>query len=143
VPKYTTQARVEAHLSRKRTTNVARGAQGAPDSDVIALYIEEAEAIFEAKALRGIYLLPLQAPIDPLAETVVLRIFTALFAERHPEVMRIDPEKSMASAMAWCDQIRQGKMQIGHALAKGSSMPDAISFEQRDPIDMGTDRFTQ
>lgn len=94
------------------------------------------ELIFEVEglvngALRGIYELPLQGPLDPMVVVVALDVFRWRGAQRHPRVFTGKVEDYERDARAWLTQLRDHDMQISHALNQGAGIPEVISDESR------------
>ncbi len=101
--------------------NVARvfddDRDGVADNAAIAAIVEDVESRALGK-LRGIYVLPLETPIDPLLKAVCRRLGKALAAQRHTEFSRMfgKGEELLKAAMTELDEIRAGKTQIDHPL---------------------------
>jgi len=113
---------------------------GAPDASAVARCISDGEAILNGK-LRGVYILPLIAPIDTLVETISLMLASGFLAQRHAEYVRYDGGKRLEEGLKLADQLREGDMQIDHPLVGTSGTgdgdtttggaPDALSYTPR------------
>lgn len=127
---YVTQAMVEAYLSAAVVRDTLDDDNsGAPDDVPVAQAIRDGEAITSG-TMRGIYTMPLTAPIDPLVQTLTLKAIHCQLIQRHPERFRANA--SVCSEVAQMrKEIRSGDLQLGHPLITGARDPQVDSFCNR------------
>lgn len=103
---------------------------GTIDGPSLLLIIDVSEGLFLA-TIRGLYELPLVAPVDPFAKQVVLQLVHCQSIKRHPEVFRQDSKSVCDDVEMLLKQIRSGDLQLDIPLRDGSTGPVAGSLTPR------------
>lgn len=128
---YVTQAMVEAYLSAAVVRDTLDDDNsGAPDDIPVGQAIHDGEALIGG-TMRGIYVMPLTAPIDPLVQTLTLKAIHCQLIRRHPERFRANTSVCDEVAQLRKD-IRSGDIQLAHPLITGARDPMVDSFCNRD-----------
>lgn len=135
-----TRANVEDFMSSPvvRDTYDDNG-DGNIDSGALEQIIELAEGMFFA-TIRGIYELPLVAPVDPFAKHVVLQLVHCQSIRRFPERFR-NGLKVCEHVKELLTDIRKGNLKLDHPLKSDGRGPVADSLPGRcyEALEMGHD----
>lgn len=103
---------------------------GAFDVDAVNRHITDAEALVKG-SMRGVYQLPLVAPIDPLVVSATLQTVHCLAIRRHPERFRAKGDAICKAAQDLREDIRKGNVQLDHPLIETARLPSVDSFPSR------------
>lgn len=129
--RYIQQSDVEDELSADVVQRLLDDEQnGWPKGTAVARLIANAENTFDGR-IRGVYALPLTAPLDPLVATICLALVKAGAAKRFPHIVQMAWEPLAKDAQEQLTMLREHDMELLHPLANGAAVPDALSDEPR------------
>jgi phage gp36-like protein len=102
---------------------------GTIDTVAMAQVLADSQAYFLA-TVRGMYELPLTAPIDPFVVTVILHIVHCQLVKRFPERFK-KGVKICEEAKELLQDIRKGDLQLAHPVRGDGFTPQCASYEPR------------
>lgn len=126
---YVDDAAVQEYLSAAVTRENCNESGGAIDPEALAGYIARGESLTNG-TLRGVYVLPLVAPIDELVITCTLQNIHCIAARRRPEIYQGAKEICEAAAELRAE-IRSGAAQLDHPLVSSVRVPGVDSLDSR------------
>lgn len=129
-PGLVTSDQVEAYLSSPVVMDTFDDDNdGTIDSVSMAQVLSDSQAMFLA-SIRGLYELPLVAPIDPFVVTVILHIVHCQAVKRFPERFK-KGVKICEEAKELLQDIRKGDLQLAHPVRGDGFAPQCASFDPR------------